>query len=325
MKHDSSNESRPQWMPGLNFLSELYAGDAPGCSLLTEYPSSNSDETCFQNKTQFAIHDPFPPPARQLIKVLGPHHLMCGWGRELSVASEIKPPPQLLEHWEKVLGPEAVPVWEQAPSNEVKRYITLFPHASVPPEQQVIDPVVNYELHSKYVIEQIDCPQAEVLDGVKVPCVVKLTHGYAGLGNFMIRSDADEAAMLEPLQHYWPDADVVVNSLIENIVEDYGVQFYLRPDGSTVWLGLTEQNFNQHQRWCGGVYASELQEGQLESLAPFVQATAQHLSGRGYHGVVGIDVLRNDVGTQFLVHVNPSQTGISPFLMASRVFDRYQR
>lgn len=324
MKHDSSNESRPQWMPDLNFLSELYVEDAPDAVLLAEYPSSNSDETCFQNKTQFAIHDPFPPPARQLIKVLGPHHLMCGWGRELPVASEIKPPPQLLEHWEKVLGPEAVPVWEQAPSNEVKRYITLFPHASVPPEQQVIDPVVNYELHSKYVIEQIDCPQAEVLDGVKVPCVVKLTHGYAGLGNFMIRSDADEAAMLEQLQHYWPDADVVVNSLIENIVEDYGVQFYLRPDGSTVWLGLTEQNFNQHQRWCGGVYASELQESQLESLAPFVQATAQHLSGRGYHGVVGIDVLRNDVGKQFLVDVNPRLTGISPFLMASRIFDRDQ-
>ena len=159
MKHDSSNESRPQWMPDLNFLSELYAGDAPGCSLLAEYPSSNSDETCFQNKTQFAIHDPFPPPARQLIKVLGPHHLMCGWGRELPVASEIKPPPQLLEHWEKVLGPEAVPVWEQAPSNEVKRYITLFPHASVPPEQQVIDPVVNYELHSNCLLYTSPTPR----------------------------------------------------------------------------------------------------------------------------------------------------------------------
>ena len=87
MKHDSP----PQLIPELNFLSELYAADAPGSSLLAEYPSSNSDETCFQNKTQFVIHDPFPPPARELMKVLGPHHLMCGWGRELPVASEIEP------------------------------------------------------------------------------------------------------------------------------------------------------------------------------------------------------------------------------------------
>lgn len=319
------HESRPQLMPELNFLSELYVEDAPGNFLLAEYPSSNSDQTCFQNKTRFVIHDPFPPPTRALIKVLGPHHLMCCWGRELPVASEIGPPQQLLQHWESLLGAEAVPFWEKAPSNEARRYISLFPHESVPAEQQVIDPVANYELHSKGVIEQLDCPQAEVLDGVEIPCVVKLTHGYAGLGNFMIRSDADEAAMQKQLQQHWPDADFVVNSMIENIVDDYGVQFYLRRDGSTVWLGLTEQNFNSQQRWCGGVYRSDLQQSQYESLVPFVQATAKHLSERGYHGVVGIDVLRTEDGKQFLVDVNPRLTGISPFLMASRMFDRDDR
>ena len=320
MKHDCT----PALMPDLNFLSELYVEDASDAVLLAEYPSSNSDETCFQNKTKFTIHDPYPPPKQELMKVLGPHHLMCGWGCKLPVGSEREPPAALLEHWRDLLGPESVPVWKHVCSKTTKRCITLFPHETLPTDQQVIDPVANYELHSKRVIEQIDCPQAEVLDGVKVPCVVKLTHGYAGLGNFMIRSDADEASMREQLQQYWPKADVVVNSLIENIVDDYGVQFYLRPDGSTVWLGLTEQNFNLQQRWCGGVYRSELQQSQYESLAPFVQATAKHLSGRGYHGVVGIDVLRDDDGKQFLVDVNPRLTGISPFLMASRIFDRDQ-
>ena len=318
------HQSRPQLMPELNFLSELYVGDVPGSALLAEYPSSNSDETCFQNRAQFPIHDPFPPPARELMKVLGPHHLMCAWGRELPVASEIRPPSQLLEHWKSLLGAESAPVWEKALSNEGKRYVTLFPHESVPAEQQVIDPVVNYELHSKRVIGQIDCPQAEVLESVEVPCVVKLTHGYAGLGNFMIRSDADATAMRQQLEKFWPDAQVVVNSMITNIVDDHGVQFYLRPDGSTVWLGLTEQNFNRQQRWCGGVYTSELQQSQFESLVPFVQATAKHLSARGYFGVVGIDVLRTEDGSQFLVDVNPRLTGISPFLMASRIFDRDQ-
>ncbi len=322
MKHDSPLESRPRLMPELNFLSELYARDAAGSVLLAEYPSSNSTQTCFQNLTKFVIHDPFPPPARELIKVLGPHHLMCGWGRELPVASEIEPSRQLFDHWQKLLGDDAVPVWQGAPSVDIPRYITLFPHESLSPEQQVIDPVVNYQLHSKCVIEQIDCPQARVLDEVEIPCVVKLTHGYAGLGNFMIRSDEDHTAMCRQLQQQWPNAEVVVNSVIDNIVDDHGVQFYLRPDGSTVWLGLTEQNFNQQQRWCGGVYRSELQQSQLEALVPFVQATAKHLSERGYHGLVGIDVLRTEDGSRYLVDVNPRLTGISPFLMASRIYDR---
>jgi hypothetical protein len=324
MKHKSLHESRPQLMPELNFLSELYARDAADSSLLAEYPSSNSEQTCFQNKTKFVIHDPFPPPKRELMKVLGPHHLMCGWGRELPVASEIGPPQQLLNHWAQLLGDTAVPVWQPAPSEQTRRYITLFPHEVLPAEQQVIDPVVNYQLHSKHVIERIDCPQAEVLDEITIPCVVKLTHGYAGLGNFLIHNGEDLAAMERQLQQQWPDAEVVVNSMIENIVDDHGVQFYLRPDGSSIWLGLTEQNFNQQQRWCGGVYRSELQFSEFESLMPFVQATAKHLNSRGYHGVVGIDVLRTADGNRYLVDVNPRLTGISPFLMASRIFDRDQ-
>ena len=90
--------------PELDFLSELYFEDAPESRLLAEYPSSNSDDTVFQNRSQFVIHDPFPPPRTELLKVLGPHHLMCGWGNHLPVTSQIKPPAVLLEHWSRLLG-----------------------------------------------------------------------------------------------------------------------------------------------------------------------------------------------------------------------------
>ena len=68
--------SKVQRLPSLKFLSELYAQDAPDAVLLAEYPSSNSDETQFQNRSKYIIYDPFPPPTRALLKVLGPHHLM---------------------------------------------------------------------------------------------------------------------------------------------------------------------------------------------------------------------------------------------------------
>lgn len=321
----SPNEIRRplvQRLPDINFLSQLYAQDVPDSCLLAEYPSSNSAETCFQNRGKFEIHDPFPPPKPELLKVLGPHHLMFGWGNELPVASEQPPPEVLLAHWKNVLGAGAVPVWQKATTKTDARYVTLFPHAALRPQQQVIDPEVNYQLHSKTVIEKIDCPQARVLDQIEYPCIVKLSHGYAGLGNFIVRDEADESAMRKELETHWPDAEVVINSLIPDIVGDYGVQFYLRPDGSAIWLGLTEQRFNAQLRWCGGVYRSAQQKALFDVLSPVVTATAHHLSGQGYQGVVGIDILETKAGEYFLVDVNPRLTGITPFLIAARIFDR---
>lgn len=304
----------------LRFLSELYAEDVDGACLLAEYPSSNSDQTIFQNSTRFIIHDPFPPPPRELLTTLGPHHLMCCWGTDVSVTSQVAPPERLLDHWRQVFGDRGAPNWK--PYSESDSFIILFPHQSLTPDQQVIDPVVNYELHSKEVIEQIDCPQADVYDSVRYPCIVKLSHGYAGLGNYLLRNEADETAMRSALSEHWPNSTLVINSVIEDIVGDYGVQFYLRRDGSVVWLGLTEQHFNDNNRWCGGTYSASLQTSLLKPFEQIVTATAKYLHGRGCFGLIGIDILRNGDGDCFLVDVNPRLTGITPFLMASRIFEK---
>jgi hypothetical protein len=307
-------------IPGLNFLSELYVLDSPDANLLAEYPSSNSDDTDYQNKTEFIIHDPFPPPKRELLKVLGPHHLMCGWGNRLPVTSQVAPPEILLEHWRRIFGEDAVPIWK--PFDDGTAYITLFPHQSIPASQQVVDPVVNYALHSKEVIENIACPQADVLQSVTPPCIVKLSHGYAGLGNFLIKNDDDEATMRSQLLEHWPTATLVINSIIENIVSDFGVQFYLKRDGSVVWLGFTQQQFDANKKWCGGTFSAGDQTRYFEDLCQMIQPAGAYLHSCGYFGLVGIDILRDESGNQFLVDVNPRLTGISPFLIAARIFHR---
>jgi len=310
--------------PGLNFLSELYVDDCPDARLLAEYPSSNSDQTRFQNNTQFIIHDPFPPPRRELLKFLGPHHLMCGWGRHLNVVSEIAPPAWLLEHWERIFKSEGVPIWNSVDDSlgSGSSFVTLFPHQSLEANRQVVDPAVNYEIHSKEVIEKIECDQADVYESIKMPCIVKLSHGYAGLGNYFISSLSDESKMRDELNLHWPDATLVINSVIENIVDDFGVQFYLRKDGTMVWLGLTEQNFDENKKWCGGTFSQHQQTDLFEDLSKMIIPTGQHLHSRGYFGLVGIDILRDSAKDLFLVDVNPRLTGISPFLMASRIFAR---
>ncbi len=303
----------------LRFLADLYANDAPESCLLAEYPSSNSDQTVFQNKTKYIIHDPFPPPPRELLTTLGPHHLMCCWGDQLPVISQVAPPSALLEHWSRVFGQDAVPNWKAFETTD--KLITLFPHESVDASQQLVCPEVNYELHSKEVIAKIDCPQAAVFDEAQFPCIAKLSHGYAGLGNFMLHNSSDEDKMRHQLAQRWPGAKLVFNSIIPNIVGDYGVQFYLSRTGEITWLGLTEQNFNDVGKWSGGTYSHNLQTAMIEPFEPIVVATAKHLSSQGYFGVVGIDILRDEAGACFLVDVNPRLTGITPFLLASRIFE----
>ena len=300
------------------FLSQLYAADCPDASLLTEYPSSNSDQTRFQNRSKFIIHDPATPPKRELLKILGPHHLMLGWGQAIPVCSDERPPQQLLDHWQRTFSDQGVPNW--CPPQEGVPYITLFPHQSLPSDQQVIDPDLNYRLHSKEVIERIDCAQAPVLDRIEPPCVVKLTHGYAGLSNFFVRTEKDADAVRERMSQQWPDAKFVVNAIIDDIQSDVGVQFYLGKDGTPVWLGFTEQNFDTGGKWSGGCFSAAAQERRFEELSEMIKPAAEYLHSEGCFGVVGIDIVANGAGQNFLVDVNPRLTGITPFLMASRMF-----
>ncbi|MEM9943783.1 MAG: ATP-grasp domain-containing protein, partial [Planctomycetota bacterium] len=224
-------------------------------------------------------------------------------------------------HWKSIFGSEGVPRWESFDSaDREKSYLTIFPHEKISASQQAVNPEVNYFLHSKEVIEKIACPQAAVLPRVSYPCVAKLTHGYAALGNFFLRNSEDEREMRNRLADQWPDAKLVVNSMIENIVDDFGVQFYIQKNGGVIWLGLTEQQFDDSFRWCGGVYSHDQQTNLFESLRPFVAATGDYLARRGYFGVAGIDVVQNSSGDMFLVDVNPRLTGVSPFLIASRIF-----
>ena len=315
----------PSSISQFRLLSELYIVDAPDSVLLTEYPSSNSTETRFQNDREFQIHDPFPPPRRELLKYLGPHHLMCGWGNLLPVTSEVEPGEMLLDHWNQTFGQTGRPSWQSleqtCDTDPPTACVTLFPHQSLAAERQVIDPAVYYELHSKEAIAKIDCPQAAVLDEVSFPSIAKLTHGYAGMGNFFLKNAEDESAMNAILQQYWPDASVVINSIIPDIVGDYGIQFYLHRDGSIVWLGLTEQHFNDSARWCGGSYDAQQQQDLREPMKPFVTAIADYLHSNRYFGVVGFDVLKTKSGEFFMVDLNPRLTGITPFLIASRIFN----
>ncbi len=305
-------------LPAFTYLSELYRQDAPDSVLLAEYPSSNNTDTALQNRGKYIIHDPFPPPPTQLIKYLGPHHLMCGWGDGLRVSSEIRPQDALLDHWREVLGENAVPHWTAL--NDDDRYTTIFPHESLAADRQEIDPATLYHLHSKQAIAEIGCPQAPVLDDIAYPCVLKLSHGYAGLGNFFIRDDADARRARDYIDTHWPGATYVINGVIGDIARDYCVQFYLHRNGRVTWLGFTNQVFDDAGKWSGGTFVTQEQDDAFPRLFPLARKTGDYLHEHGYYGVVGIDVLEDGAGERFLVDLNPRLNGSTPFLVLCRRF-----
>lgn len=305
-------------LSAFRFLSELYERDASNAALMTEYPSSNSPETRFQNKTKYIIHDPYPAPPIGLLKTLGPHHLMYGWGNKLPVTSELEPPRALINHWRKILGDEGCPDWQ--PIGEEQPYITSFPFEALHASQQVIDPEILYPLHSKQAIQDIPCSQAEVYEDIQFPCIIKLSHGYAGLGNFLVENAIDQKAAETQINVQWPDAPTVINQRLTDIIGDFGVQFYLNKQGEMVWLGFTQQVFSEVGRWTGGVFNAEIQDVLHDDFFEIAEPVAQYLHQKGYFGVVGIDILQNKKGEFFLVDLNPRLTGITPFLMASRLF-----
>lgn len=299
------------------FLSELYVQDAPNAVLMTEYPSSNNFETQFQNRNKFIIHDPYPPPPIGLLKTLGPHHLMYGWGQHIPVTSDIKPPQILVEHWKRHLGDAGCPHWQSF--DEKACHITSFPFETLSEEQQVINPEAFYHLHSKQALEEIPCSQAEVFDDIQFPCVMKLSHGYAGLGNFFINDQNDFETARNYINKQWPDAPIVINQRLTDIIGDYGVQFYLGRDGSITWIGFTKQIFDENNRWAGGSFCVDLQDKLYDDFIKLAQPVAHYLHEHGYFGVAGIDILQNTKNEFFLVDLNPRLTGATPFLIVSRL------
>lgn len=303
-----------------NFLSQYYAQDTHDGIFLAEYPSSNSPDTAFVNAEHYIIHDSFPPPTKKLLKYLGPHHLMLGWGNSLPVASEIKPSKLLLKHWSHHFGEEAIPKWK--PVNQKDSYIELFPHETILPSQHTLEPDSLYFLHSKEALQHIKCLQPKPLPQWHIPSIAKLSHGYANTGNFMITSEAERSNTKAQVQQRWPESSLFFSEIIGEITNDICAQFYLNRQGDIQWLGVTQQLFNKENRWCGGTYDAEVQLTWKIKLANIVHKTAQYLSQEGYYGAVGIDVLENQKEELFLIDLNPRLNGSTPFVMACRLLSK---
>ena len=81
------------------------------------------------------------------------------------------PPPCLVDHWQCRLG-IAAPRYSDL--GDPALHVCDFPLQDLPPELHAVDPDEHYHIHSKAFITEIDCPQAVVLNQLKIPAVLKV-------------------------------------------------------------------------------------------------------------------------------------------------------
>lgn len=299
------------------FISDLYQRDAADAVFLADQPSTKNDAVKFKNIHKYILHEPIPVPEKPLLS-LYPLHFICGWGNRIGISSDFVLSEILMNHWATLLGDESF--HKVLEFDEKKNYITLFPIESLPPEKQVIHPDIYYHLHSKEVISEIDCGQAKAVAETDYPFILKLSHSYAGIGNFYIRNEAEFEDTVNYIESNWPNSKYIINEMISDIVNDYHAQFYLDRAGAVTWIGCIRPQFDSDKHWTGGLFSYDEQQMLYEMAREIVHPVANFLHKKGYFGIVGIDVLQDSNKNQYLVDLNPRLNSSTPTLIASRQF-----
>jgi len=113
-------------------------------------------------------------------RLMEPHRHLSVLGSRLR-AYVVEPPPTcLVDHWQRRLGIAAP---RYADLGDRALHDCLFPLQDLPPELHAVDPDEHYQVYSKAFIAEIDCPQAAVLNQLKIPAVLKVIITVCGCGS----------------------------------------------------------------------------------------------------------------------------------------------
>ena len=298
-------------------LSSLYCQDLHNAYIMPEYPSSFQKNAKFLNENKYFIHD-FPPLSLEYIEYLRPIRMCPVAGNDLPILLHHPPNTILQDHWNKWLPWFPEPDVHNLVTVDTgdEKLITLYPLESVPKMKHAIDPDAHFEVLSKAAIPEMGalCPKHMSLDNFTLPCMMKATHGLSCKGTYLVKTEEEAVQVLEELRTDFSCADPVVTDVIQGITGNYCLQFYLFGNGNVQWLGVTNQIITSNCRWGGGVLNWDEQEDLKNMLFATVEPVMKYLHCKGYFGIVGVDVLKNDEG-QYVVDVNPRVNGSTPLLL----------
>jgi biotin carboxylase len=211
----------------------------------------------------------------------------------------------------------------------------MFPMERIPADQQIIHPDILYQVFSKAFIPQIPCPQPKLIwsstlvsannpnspskPEMTLPCVIKTTHGRSGQGTFMVRSTREYDDAWSAILAKEPMADVVITEMVDHVTCQYNAYMYISRAGKMKWLGTIEALIADTDDFVllgGMVDISTSKQAELEELLkPSCEPVLTTLHKRGFFGVVGIEVLIDKHGDQYVIDINPRLNASMPHMM----------
>ena len=161
-----------------------------------------------------------------------------------------------------------------------------------------------------------------------LPFVLKQNLTVSGGGTYIVHTEAQRKAQISRLQstiiplllsssstnanaHLHPTA--LILSIYIRAVNSYGLTFFVsRANGACRFISCSNQDFDKAGFWTGG-YIDYLQQPCLEMrFSALMNKVGALLFARGYYGPVGIDVLEDAHGGQWVGDMNVRTPGSLP-------------
>ena len=162
-------------------ISELYKDDLLGDPIFVlEYPlSPGPDEAALAdmlvNRSRYLLDDAFRERDYASNRIEKPHRNLPVLGRGARAFVHRAPLPALVAHWRLKLGPDAEPRYASKLGEAGTTHVVMTPLEDLEHALHAVDPDVHFEVYSKAFIGQISCPQADVLNELALPSVLKVS------------------------------------------------------------------------------------------------------------------------------------------------------
>ncbi len=253
-----------------NSFSDLFTQDIQDeiYALLLNYPATAS-WAAYPNTQKYFLQDGSSEATKTSFDKIcqkEPWKNLAVLGDKLSGIVISPPPKSLMSYWQEHLSfrPAAIEFIHCSvyldhlnQSDRLKQIITLFPFDHLQPKKHAVNPTAHYRLLSKATLSELGVQhpnyQSYSLRQVKLddiplpsqfPYLIKTSHGLSGEGTYIIRSISDLNYCLEELKKYLEINlldTIVLSEFIENVVQNYCVQFYINKRGDIQLIGTTRQ------------------------------------------------------------------------------------
>ena len=173
---------------------------------------------------------------------------------------------------------------------------------------------VHYPRFTTWYLRETSLDQVKVPDSY--PFLIKTSHGLSGEGTYIITSDAELRYCMEELKKYvrinLVDA-IVVSEFVDNVVENYCVQFYVGKNGGIQLIGATRQQVSDEGEFLGGII--DYRNDDMSKFFNKIAAIGRFAHKHGYFGCIGFDVLENASGKLHLIDANFRVNGSTPLCL----------